>query len=142
VLISPIRDEEGKIINFMAIKEDITNRKKADLEILKLSVAIDQNPASVIITNTSGVIEYVNKKFITVSGYTSDELIGKVIRILKPGHTSEERYIEIWNNLYAGKEWRGEHLNRTKSHEKYWESILISPMQKPGRKNKQLHYPE
>lgn len=128
VLISPIRDEEGKIINFMAIKEDITNRKKADLEILKLSVAIDQNPASVIITNTSGVIEYVNKKFTTVSGYASDELIGKVIRILKPGHTSEERYIEIWNNLYAGKEWRGEHLNRTKSHEKYWESILISPI--------------
>jgi len=128
VLISPIRDDEGKIVNFMAIKEDITNRKKSDLELLKLSVAIDQNPASVIITNTSGVIEYVNKKFITVSGYTSNELIGKVVRILKPGHTSEEVYIEIWNKLYAGDEWRGEHLNRTKNREKYWESILISPI--------------
>ncbi|HEX7583078.1 MAG TPA: PAS domain S-box protein [Prolixibacteraceae bacterium] len=128
VLISPIRDEEGTIINFMAIKEDITNRKKSDLEILKLSVAIEQNPASVIITDTRGVIEYVNKKFLTVSGYSKDELIGKVIRILKPGHTSEERYIEIWNSLFAGNEWRGEHLNRTKNREKYWESILISPI--------------
>jgi len=128
VLISPIRDEEGQIVNFMAIKEDITSRKRIDLEMLKLSVAIDQNPASVIITDTRGIIEYVNMKFLSVSGYDKDELIGKVIRILKPGHTLDEVYVEIWNSLYAGNEWRGEHLNRTKSREKYWESVLISPI--------------
>lgn len=128
VLISPIRDEEGTIVNYMSIKEDITNRKKTDLEILKLSVAIEQNPASVIITDTGGVIEYVNKKFVSVSGYSKKELIGKIVRILKPGHTNEETYIEIWNRLFAGKEWRGEHQNRTKNKEKYWESILISPI--------------
>jgi PAS domain S-box-containing protein len=128
VLISPIRNEAGKITHYMAIKEDITDRKKADLEIRKLSVAIDQNPASVIITNTEGIIEYVNKKFIAISGYTSDKLIGNVVRILKPGHTSEETYIEIWNNLLAGREWRGEHQNRKKNKERYWESVLISPI--------------
>ncbi len=128
VLISPIRDEAGTIINYMAIKEDITNRKKADLEILKLSVAIEQNPASVVITDTQGVIEYVNKKFVTESGYSKHILIGKVLRILKPGHTSDEIYIEIWNKLFAGKEWKGEHQNRTKSKEIYWESVLISPI--------------
>ena len=128
VLISPIRDEDGKIVNYMAIKEDITSRKKSDLEILKLSVAIDQNPASVIITNTRGIIEYVNKKFLSISGYSPEELIGKVIRILKPGHTNEETYVEIWNRLFAGKEWRGEHQNITKNREKYWESVLISPI--------------
>lgn len=128
VLISPIRDESGKIVNYMAIKEDITNRKKSDLEILKLSVAIDQNPASVIITDTSGIIEYVNRKFLSVSEYLPEELIGKVIRILKPGHIHEEIYIEIWNRLYSGMEWRGEHQNVTKSRKKYWESVLISPI--------------
>ncbi|MDP3645209.1 MAG: PAS domain S-box protein [Bacteroidota bacterium] len=128
VLISPIRDESGKIVNYMAIKEDITDRKKTDLEIQKLSVALEQNPASVIITNTQGVIEYVNKKFISVSGYTRKELIGKVVRILKAGHTPDEIYIEIWNKLFAGQEWRGEHQNRTKKREKYWESVLISPI--------------
>ena len=128
VLISPIRDEAGKIINYMAIKEDITNRKKTDLEILKLSVAIEQNPASVVITDTYGVIEYVNKKFEAVTGYPSQELIGKIIRILKPGHTSDEVYLEIWNNLFAGKIWKGEHQNRTKNKEIYWESVLISPI--------------
>ncbi len=128
VLISPIRDEANHIINFMAIKEDITSRKKADLEILKLSVAIDQNPASVVITDISGVIEYVNKKFLTVSGYKQDELVGKVIRILKPGHINDEIYVDIWNRLYAGQEWKGEHQNRTKTGDKYWESVLISPI--------------
>jgi len=134
VLISPIRDEAGTIINYMAIKEDITQRKKSDLEILKLSVAIEQNPASVIITDTRGVIEYVNKKFNSISGYTKEELIGKTIRILKPGHTSEETYIEIWNNLLGGNEWKGEHQNRTKKREKYWESVLISPIKNQEKK--------
>ena len=128
ILISPIRDEEGTIINYMAIKEDITNRKKTDLEILKLSVAIEQNPASVVITNTQGVIEYINQKFLAVSGYQNHELIGKVLRILKPGHTTDEVYVEIWNNLFAGKTWKGEHQNRTKNNEIYWESVLISPI--------------
>lgn len=128
VQISPIRDESGKIVNYMAIKEDITTRKKTDLEIQKLSVAIEQNPASVIITDIHGIIEYVNKKFLSISGYTKDELIGKVVRILKAGHTPEETYVEIWNNLFAGNEWRGEHQNRTKNREKYWESVLISPI--------------
>jgi len=128
VLISPIRDEDGRIINYMAIKEDITNRKKSDLEILKLSVAIEQNPASVVITDTQGIIEYVNKKFLSVSGYTKDSLIGKVLRILKPGHTTDETYIEIWNKLFSGKAWKGEHQNRTKKKEIYWESVQISPI--------------
>ncbi|MBV5315413.1 MAG: PAS domain S-box protein [Prolixibacteraceae bacterium] len=128
LLISPIRDESGMVVNYLAIKEDISERKKTDLEIQKLSVAIEQNPASVIITNTQGIIEYVNKKFISISGYTKKELIGKVVRILKTGHTSDEIYVEIWNKLFAGQEWRGEHQNRTKKREKYWESVLISPI--------------
>ncbi len=127
-VISPIRDEEGTIVNYMAIKEDITNRKKTDLEILKLSVAIEQNPASVVITDTQGVIEYVNKKFLEVSEYPNQRLIGKVLRILKPGHTSDDVYNEIWNNLLAGNTWKGEHQNRTRNNEIYWESVQISPI--------------
>jgi PAS domain S-box-containing protein len=138
VLISPIRNEEGNIINYIAIKEDITNRKKSDLEIRKLSVAIEQNPASVIITNTEGIIEYVNNKFLLVTGYSKKELIGKMIRILKSGHTPDETYIDIWNCLYAGKEWRGEHQNRKKDKSKYWESVLISPIK--NQENKIINY--
>lgn len=126
--ISPVRDEEGAIVNYMAIKEDISDRKKADLEIHKLSVAIEQNPASVVITNTNGEIEYVNKKFTTDSGYSKQELIGTVLRIFRPGHTSTEVYTQIRLNLLSGEIWKGEHLNRTKNHETYWESVQISPI--------------
>ncbi len=138
VLISPIRDEANNIINYMAIKEDITSRKNSDLEILKMSVAIDQNPASVVITNTQGVIEYVNKKFLAVSGYIQDELIGKVIRILKPGHVNDDIYVDIWNRLFAGLVWKGEHQNRTKAGDKYWESVQISPIK--NREGKITNY--
>lgn len=128
VLISPIRDEAGQIANFIAIKEDITDRKKADLEIQKLSFAIEQNPASVAITDTHGVIEYVNKKFIATTGYLKEELIGEVVRILCQGKTSDDKYIEIWNSLFAGVEWKGEFKNQTKKGQEYWESVLISPI--------------
>lgn len=138
VLISPIRDEANNITNYMAIKEDITSRKKSDLEILKLSVAIDQNPSSVVITDTRGNIEYANKKFLSVSGYMLDELVGKVIRILRPGHVRDEIYIDIWNKLYAGLEWKGEHENRTKKREKYWEAVQISPIK--NREGKITNY--
>lgn len=127
VLISPLRNDEGRIVNYIAIKEDITSRKKYELELSKLNIAIEQSPASVIITDTEGVIEYVNKKFVLTTGYKADELIGKMVRILKPGHLDDALYVELWNCLYSGKEWRGEHLNRTKNNINYWESVLISP---------------
>ncbi len=128
ILVSPIRDEEGRIINFIAIKEDITNRKKSEHEIRTLSVAIEQNPACVVITDTNGVIEYVNNKFQTLSEYPANELIGKVLRIFKPNHCPEEVYNTIWRNLRAGEPWKGEHKNRTKSRITYWESVQISPI--------------
>ncbi len=134
VQISPIRNESNNIISYMAIKEDITSRKKSDLEILKLSVAIEQNPACVVITDTFGVIEYVNKKFVAISGYSKQTLIGTTIRILKPGHTSKHIYADIWNKLLAGNEWKGEHQNRTKSKEIYWESVQISSIRNPEGK--------
>lgn len=128
VLISPIHDEEGMITNYIAIKEDITDRKKSEQEIITLSVAIEQNPACVVITDTDGVIEYVNRKFASLSEYSSEELVGKVLRIFKPNHSPEKVYNAIWKNLRAGEPWKGEHQNRTKSKVKYWESVNISPI--------------
>jgi hypothetical protein len=128
VLISPLRNEEGTIVNYMAIKEDITSRKKYELDLKKLTIAIEQSPTAVIITDTQGSIEYVNTKFVRTTGYTVDELMGKVVRILKPGHLDNQAYVELRNCLFSGKEWRGEHLNRTKDKTQYWESVLISPV--------------
>jgi PAS domain S-box-containing protein len=127
-LISPIRDENGKVKNFLAIKEDITRKKAVEQEILKLTAGMEQSPTSIVITDTEGVIEYVNKKFMETSGYSSEFLLGKMLRILKREHSPEEVFKTIWGNLKKGDEWRGEHLNRRKNEEVYWESVLISPV--------------
>jgi len=107
-------------------------------ELKKLSIAVEQSPASIIITDTHARIEYVNPKFEELTGYSSAEVIGKTPGILKSGHTSNEEYHALWKALLAGKPWRGEFYNRTKSGELYWERALITPVK--GQNNQITHY--
>jgi PAS domain S-box-containing protein len=93
-----------------------------------LSRAVEQSPASIVITNPAGDIEYVNPKFVHVTGYTLAEALGKNPRILKSGDKSPEAYRELWQTITAGKEWSGEFHNKKKNGELYWESASISPI--------------
>ncbi|MFQ5685411.1 MAG: PAS domain S-box protein, partial [Candidatus Scalindua sp.] len=114
--------------SFMAIIRDITERKMREGEIQKLTYAIEQSPVSVVITDTEGNIEYVNKKFTQVTGYSYEEVIGKNPRVLKSDDRTSEEYSELWETITSGKEWRGEFCNKDKNGEKYWESASISPV--------------
>jgi len=107
---------------------DISQRKKNELEILKLSNAIEQAPVTVIITDKNGNIEYVNPKFTEVTGYSLKEMLGKDPKILESGEQSEEFYEEIWDTILAGKLWSGEFHNKKKNGELFWESAKISPI--------------
>jgi PAS domain S-box-containing protein len=89
---------------------------------------VEQSPTSIIITNPVGDIEYVNPKFIEITGYTLAEVMGKNPRILKSGEKSPEAYRKLWETIAAGNEWRGEFLNKKKNGELYWESASISPI--------------
>ncbi len=126
--VRPWYKPDGRIGGIITYTEVTTERKLAEKEILKLSTGMEQSPASVIITDTTGIIEYSNTKFTEVSGYSKAELKGKMLRILKPGHTNDAVFNKIWSNLNSGKAWRGEHKNRKKSQEEYWESVLIAPI--------------
>jgi len=106
----------------------IEEGKQAEVEILKLSKAVEQNPASIVITNTSGEIEYVNPKFCNLTGYTKEEAIGKNPRILKSHSTPKEHFKELWKTILSGNEWQGELQNMKKNGDLYWESALISPI--------------
>lgn len=97
-------------------------------QIQKLSFAVEQSANSVIITDIKGNIEYVNKKFIDISGYTYEEVLGKNPRILKTNFRSKEEYKELWNTILSGKDWKGVFCNRNKNGEIYWESAVISPI--------------
>ncbi|MCK9426048.1 MAG: PAS domain S-box protein [Ignavibacteriaceae bacterium] len=117
--------EGEKITGFQLIARDITKRKEAEEKVLLLSRAVEKSPATIMITDAEGNIEYVNQKFIDLTGYTFEEVKGKNPRILKSGEKSEEEYKELWKTIKSGKEWRGEFHNRKKNGELYWESASI-----------------
>lgn len=118
---------DGKKLRVVAFK-DISDRKKVEAEILSLSTAVRQSPASIIITDTNGIIEYVNPKFTEVTGYSLDEIVGKNPRVLKTGNTEPEDYKEMWNIITRGDTWTGEFLNSKKDGTHYWELASISPI--------------
>ena len=112
-------------LNFIT---DITGRKQAEEQIIKLAKAIDQSPASIVITDINGDIEFVNPKFCELSGYTIKEAIGNNPRLLKSGQTTQEYYQNLWKTILSGKEWHGEFYNKKKNGEFYWEMASISPI--------------
>ena len=126
--ISPVRNQKGVITHFIAVKEDITERRRVEEELRKLSRAIEQSPSTVMITNSKGNIEYVNPKFTQLTGYSPEEVIGKNPRILKPDNIPSEEYRELWETITSGREWRGEFCNKKKNGEFYWEYASISPV--------------
>lgn len=123
-----LNDETGKMSSVMSLIEDISERKKAENELRKLSRAIEQNPISIVITDINGIIEYGNPRVSTITGYTPEELIGKKPDLFKSGETPVEIYKELWTTIISGREWQGELLNRKKNGELYWEAASISPI--------------
>lgn len=123
-----LRDENGRSYRAAGSITDIHEQKEAAVELRKLSQAVEQSPASVVITNLEGNIEYVNDKFCQVTGYTVREALGANPRVLNSGKMPPEVFEDLWKTISAGKEWRGELLNKKKSGELYWEAASISPI--------------
>jgi len=110
---------------------DLTEERRTQAQLQVFSRAVEQSPASVVITDLAGTIEYVNHKFVEVTGYRVEEAIGRNPRILKSGLTPLARYREMWGAISSGKEWRGELVNRKCGGELYWEQVSISPLRGP-----------
>lgn len=125
---APVKDKTGEIVGSVGIMIDITAKKHAEEELKKLSRAVEQSPASIIITDINGTIEYVNPKFVSITGYMPEEVIGSNPRILKSGKTPKNEYVDLWRSILTGKDWIGEFQNKKKNGELYWESAFISPV--------------
>ena len=89
---------------------------------------IEQSPISIVITDIDGNITYVNPKFIELTGYQMEEILGKTPRILKSGKVDHEEYEHIWETVLSGKVWKGELINKKKNGELYTEYAVISPI--------------
>jgi len=110
------------------IYTDITERRNAEENACTYQSIIEQSPVIIMLTDLSGKIRYVNPRFTEVTGYTSEEVIGKNPRILKSGEKTSGEYRELWNTIRAEKEWYGEFHNRKKNGELYWEYASICPL--------------
>lgn len=97
-----------------------------DVEVFRR--AMQHSPASVVITDAEGIIEYVNPKFESVSGYAAAEVLGGKPSLLKSGLQPDAFYADLWRTITAGEDWHGEFGNRTKAGEIYWERASISPV--------------
>ncbi len=112
----------------LGVARDITSRKRTEEQLQKLSRAVEQSPASIVITDVHGNIEYVNPYFSEVTGYQPQEVMGKNPRILKSGKQDAAFYKNLWDVILSGKNWQGEFENRRKNGQIFWESASIAPL--------------
>ncbi len=120
VILTKIAFGTGEAI--LSINRDITDKKEANEKIHKLSAAIEQSPTFIMITDLNGKIEYVNRKVLEITGYSKEELLGKVFRYETVKVFPKEEFKKLWPTLEKGKPWKSE-FEITKSN---GESIFVS----------------
>lgn len=121
-------DADGQPLRGVGTVQDVTAAHEAAAQLRKLSTAVAFSPASIVITDRSGAIEYVNPQFELASGYSLAEVRGQNPRILKSGNRSPEEYARMWQTITAGEVWRGDFQNVRKGGGHYWESAAIAPL--------------
>ncbi len=105
-------------------QEEPHKQESVEEELLKLSHAVKQSPSAIIITDAQGIIEYVNPKFVDITGFATEEVVGTSATDL--GEQTPEEEAKMWESIRSGDVWRGEFRNKNKSGEGYWERASIS----------------
>ena len=124
-------DEAGIATRFQAFGTDITDRRHYEEDLRKLSLAVEQSPESIAITDVDARIEYVNDAFVHTTGYSREEVIGKNPRVLHSGNTPAGTYESMWTALSQGQPWKGEFHNKRKDGSEYIEFAIITPLRQP-----------
>lgn len=127
--ISPISGSSGKVEFYLSIQQDISNQKISDKYNKLLTSAFNVTDDAVFITNNQAQIEFVNEAFISLTGYSKAELIGKRPSILKSGKHSDDFYKKLWQTILSGKTFRATFINKNKNGELYHQEQTITPIQ-------------
>ncbi len=126
--VAPIKHDFDNERRYIVLSRNITERKQIDDKLKQLKHAVEQSSSSIVITDLEGNLEYVNQHFLTITGYSYEEVIGNNPRILNSGYTKKEDYKEMWDTIKSGGTWKGEFLNKKKNGKLFWEEVTISPV--------------
>jgi diguanylate cyclase (GGDEF)-like protein/PAS domain S-box-containing protein len=110
------------------LREQFAAQHLISVELRKLSTAVEHSPASIVVTDCKGGIEYVNPAFCRLTGYSPEEALGQNTSLIKGYEQPAEHFKEMWNTILAGREWRGEFHNKRKDGSLFWELASISPI--------------
>ncbi len=108
------------------------NRRLAEERVRTLSLAVEQSPVSVVITNEQGIIEYVNPKFEEITNFSYTEAVGRNLNFTVMDHSQEGLFQELWSTVSVGNSWHGEFCNMRKDGEIFWEFANVSPLKDPN----------
>lgn len=111
-----------------SLTSEITARRETEQRLRRLTVAVEQSPTSTVITDRSGAIVYVNRRFCELTGYRDDEVLGQNPRFQQSGQTPPETFAQLWQALIGGRHWHGEFINRKKDGSLYQEQAAIAPI--------------
>lgn len=124
----PVVDEFSDTAGWLCLVRDVTEREATRKQLIKLSQAVEQSSASVIITDPAGIIEYVNPKFTEMTGYEAGEALGRAVQDILPDEEHKEVDKRLWATLRAGRPWRGELEAKRKTGDRCWRQVSISPI--------------
>jgi len=124
----PLYSSGGELEGGIGVCNDVTEKLRSTANLKKLSTVVEYSPESILITDTNGVIEYVNPKFTAVTGYTADEVFGKKANVFRSMLTQDAVYKDLWATILSGQEWRGELQNSRKNGELFWAQVCIVPV--------------
>ncbi|NWF39794.1 PAS domain S-box protein [Mariprofundus sp. NF] len=124
----PILDERGALTGYRGVDQDITERRRSEDQLRKLSRAIEYAGESILITDLNGVIEYANPAFSQMTGYSVDEAIGEKPSMLKSGEQDDAFYQTLWGTITSGRAWQGSLVDRRKDGSFYSTMMTVAPI--------------
>ena len=125
--LTPELDAQGQVASVLGVFRDFTQLRESEAEVRKIRAAVEHCPVGVVITDTTGQIEYVNPKFTDITEYPSAEILGQNLQVFRTGASPSDAEQER-RTILAGGAWQGEYHNRKKGGTAYWEQTSIAPI--------------
>jgi|GEM_PF-5916959 len=123
------KDSSGRVLEVQSASRDVTATHQAEDLTFRLFQAIEQSDSSVVITDMNRIIEYVNRRFLDITGYDPGDLLGHSTEILGIRELNEEAFLTYQKLFTEGKGWRGEMRVRCKNGGIAWQLVSASPIQ-------------